>query len=163
MTNYPKTVDWHDNWKLLTESVDTLEAKTINPQQFVIQAAGDLFNSYGLMYTKKQVKTDGTQFWWGYTTQVNLGQNLKNGQVLKQFLTLKELDVKFPVSNYLNFYCQFTKGTTTNPLEGTSVLDEDCGQNEVSVFFNQNTGKPDDAKGDNKDYSANKLNCPNRD
>ena len=57
------------------------------------------------MYTKKQVKADGTQFWWGYTTQVNLGENLKTGQVLKQFLTLKEMDVKFPVSNYLNFYC----------------------------------------------------------
>lgn len=57
------------------------------------------------MSGKKQVKEDGTNTWWGYTTQVNLGSGLAVGNVVKQFMTLKNMDTKYNKETLINFYC----------------------------------------------------------
>lgn len=76
MSGFPSTYNWQDTWSLQAFATNSEIAYTVNEQDFVIEAAGGAYNAYGLMSVKKQVKEGNTKFWWGYSTQVNMGSNL---------------------------------------------------------------------------------------
>ena len=73
MANYPETRDWVDVWKATENiSVPTESASVWNPITFTIQEPGGNYNSFGTMSAIKQYDGTQTQYWWGYSTQVNV-------------------------------------------------------------------------------------------
>jgi len=58
--------------------------ETTNEVEFTIESAGGAWNAFGLMAVKKVTNSEGlTVFWWGYSTQVNMGTNLVPGNVVQ--------------------------------------------------------------------------------
>lgn len=168
MTTSPTTVDWHQQWIQQDINYDTELAQNINVVNFTIEAAGGSRNAQGLMYTKKQLKKtekgESTVFWWGYTTQVNFGTELDDGNVLKQFMTLKGLDPKFK-NTQLNFYCTYeakysvTRSGKTETIAAKSSTQRDCGDNEVATLFSADKGTFLEAVGNFGEYKKTKV-CP---
>lgn len=89
MANYPETYNWVDQWKAILQfSSPTEMSQVTNPLEFTIQQSGGTRNAFGVMSMIKRIKADdkSTQWWWGYTTQVNTSEKLTQGQTVQQYL-----------------------------------------------------------------------------
>ena len=82
MANFPRTTDW--TTFLAETKYTTIEQATRGkPSKFTIEEGGTkTWNAYGTLGTLKVVAGTTTDYWWGFSTQVNTSKNIGNEQGL---------------------------------------------------------------------------------
>lgn len=110
------------------------------------------------MSTIKATTRGVTQFWWGYTTQVNMSKKLEQNNLIQQFMSIKGQDVANPDNTYLNFWCWANKDTTGAPR---LVETRDCGENDITktIYHSSDEATVSDIAGDNVPYTGARR-CP---
>lgn len=81
----PPVQDWTEIWKKQAFATGTTYSEMNNIMEFENYSAKKMYQE-GIMSSKKVTTNDVTQYWWGYTTQVNMVDSLTDTQVLTQYL-----------------------------------------------------------------------------
>ena len=91
---------------------------------FTVKKDGGQYNAYGVMSVVKQTSGGITQYWWGYSTQMNTSVPLEEGETVQQWLSsVGQVRNNFEVKT--NNYCVGTRNavkedTGETLLSGTS-------------------------------------------
>lgn len=124
-TDFPVTKNWvTEAWQQKSYALGTDKGIVINSVEETIKApTKDGYSMQLLMSTMKQTKNDETQFWWGYTSQVNYKGTKADFLIIQNFVQLYG-QVENKDTWFLNFLCQYNKsspgGYGSNAAPGTA-------------------------------------------
>lgn len=149
MSTVPAVSSFTEVWKLQPFASDK-ETTNLNSLDFTIVAvnsADTSVNAQGRMQTIKVLESgsQGSSYWWGYTTQVNwkTPTSVSSNNSLYQYLILRNQDKTQP-DTYLNFKCvwdpsktNFVSNDQTMPFINTGTT-QDCSTTDISTATNVN-------------------------
>lgn len=155
----PQAFDWVDTWKKQEYAKEVEQLRVINNINFTIKSPGGNYDGRGQMSTIKVTNGGVTDYWWGYSQQVNMKGYMTPGNKLVQFLQTRGQDPNNE-NGFLNFWCTADQEEQYAAPKLNPVY-RDCGQNDLTDTMQATEGgNSADLKGNANTYSG-PTACPN--